>query len=123
LCAQSRAVDDAADQPTRNAGEHRRLHPLVLTGATGARDDAFAGTAVAPALSPCHPLLMPMSCELRRSLEIVIRPPRFGTSCQTRPLDCDRSTGFTMKKLAMYSTFPFALRGAMLMSVMSSLCE
>src|SRR5258708_4301381 len=41
----------------------------------------FPGTAVAvaPALSPCQPLLSPMSPCVRRSELIVILPPRFGT--------------------------------------------
>src|SRR5712691_6355396 len=86
-------------------------HSLLL-GVTGVRLDAFAGTAVAPALSPCQPLLKPTSCELRKSLVMVILPPRLGTSCHIKPLDCNMSTGLTMKKLAMYSTFPFVLGAA-----------
>ena len=54
---------------------------------------------------------------------MMIRPPRFGTSCQRSPLESDRSTGFTTTKLVMYSTMPFAFVGAMPMSVMSALCE
>ena len=69
-------------------------HSLVV-GVTGVRVDALAGTAVPPALSPCQPLLRPTSCELRRSGVIVMRPPRFGTSCHISPLACVMSTGFT----------------------------
>ena len=94
-------------------------HSLLL-GGTGASVDALAGTAVAPALSPCQPLLKPTSCRLRRSGVMVIRPPRFGTSCHISPLARDRSTGLTMKKVAMYPTLPFT-RGARSMSVMSVL--
>ncbi len=94
-------------------------HSLLL-GGTGASVKAFAGTAVAPALSPCQPLLKPTSCRLRRSGVTVIRPPRFGTSCHISPLARDRSTGLTMKKVAMYPTLPFT-RGARSMSVMSVL--
>src|SRR4051812_28136925 len=77
-------------------------HSLLL-GATGAVEEALAGTAVAPALSPCQPLETPMSPCVRRSLEIVTLPPRLGTSCHIRPLEFDISTGLTMKKLATYS--------------------
>src|SRR6266481_9320885 len=97
-------------------------HSLLL-GVTGVADDAFAGTTVAPALSPCQPLERPMSPCMRRSLEIVILPPRLGTSCHIRPLDFDRSTGLTMKKVAMYSTLPFAFLCASAISVMIALCE
>ena len=97
-------------------------HSFAL-GVTGVGDDAFAGSAVAPALSPCQPLLMPMSPCARRSLEMVMRPARFGTSCHSRPLDFDMSTGLTMKNVAMYSTMPFAFLGASVMSVMIELCE
>src|SRR5687768_11607888 len=76
-------------------------HSLLL-GGTGPSESALAGTAVAPALSPCQPLLRPMSRCARRSLEMVMRPPRFGTSCHMRPLVFDMSFGFTMKKLATY---------------------
>src|SRR5438067_6074516 len=72
-------------------------HSLLL-GVTGVGEEALAGTAVAPALSPCQPLEIPMSRCLRRSLEIVILPPRLGTSCHMRPLEFDMSTGLTMKK-------------------------
>ncbi len=60
-----------------------------------------------------------MSPCARRSLEMVILPPRLGTSCHIKPLAFDMSTGLTMKKLAMYSTLPFTLRR----SVISSLCR
>src|SRR6266446_3422611 len=83
-------------------------HSLLL-GVTGVANEALAGTAVPPALSPCQPLERPMSPCMRRSLDIVILPPRLGTSCHIKPLDLDMSTGLTMKKLAMYSTLPFAL--------------
>ncbi|PYS08115.1 MAG: hypothetical protein DMG17_29575, partial [Acidobacteria bacterium] len=43
------------------------------------------------------------------------------TSCHIKWLLFDISIGFTRKKLAMYSTLPFALRGANLMSVMIAL--
>src|SRR4030095_36860 len=36
-------------------------HSLLL-GVTGESEEALAGTAVAPALSPCQPLLNPTSC-------------------------------------------------------------
>src|ERR1051325_10550344 len=72
-------------------------HSLLL-GVTGVGEDAFAGRAVAPALSPCQPLEMPMSPCARRSLERVMRPPRFGTSCHSSPLDLLMSFGLTMKK-------------------------
>ena len=91
--------------------------------ATGASESAFAGTAVPPALSPCQPLLSPTSRELRRSLLMVMRPPRLGTSCHIRPLAFDMSAGFTMKKLAMYPTLRFELSGAWPMSVIRMLCE
>ena len=94
-------------------------HSLVL-GVTGVRLEALAGTAVAPALSPCQPLLKPTSCELRRSLVMVIRPPRLGTSCHIKPLARDISTGLTMKNEAMYSALPFAFFGARSISVMSA---
>jgi len=97
-------------------------HSLLL-GVTGVADDAFAGTTVAPALSPCQPLERPMSPCMRRSLEMVILPPRLGTSCHIKPLEFDMSTGLTMKKLAQYSTLPFALRWACERSVISSLCR
>src|SRR5438105_12733711 len=96
-------------------------HSLVV-GVTAVRLDAFAGTAVAPALSPCQPLLRPTSCELRRSLVMVILPPRFGTSCHIKPLANAMSTGFTMKKVATYSTLPWSFRAARARSVMSRLC-
>ena len=99
----------------------------LLLGVTGASVDAFAGTIVAgavtgfaPALSPCQPLLKPTSLRLRRSGVMVIRPPRFGTSCHISPLARDMSTGLTMKKLATYPTLPLT-RGARSMSVMSVL--
>jgi len=50
---------------------------------------------------------------------MVIRPPRLRTSCHIKPLDCDMSTGFTMKNVAMYSTLPDAFVAASAMSVMS----
>ena len=75
-------------------------HSLVL-GVTGVGLDALPGTTVAPALSPCQPLLRPTSPWLRRSVVMVIRPPRFGTSCHIRPLDFDMSIGLTMKNVAM----------------------
>jgi len=84
-------------------------HSLLL-GVTGVSDDALAGIAVAPVLSPCQPLERPMSPCARRSLDIVILPPDSGHRATIRPLDFDMSTGLTMKKLAMYSTLPFALR-------------
>src|SRR5213593_2061069 len=80
-----------------------------------------AGT-VRPELSPCHPLLKPMSPSMRDAGGIVILPPRFGTSCHIRWLVLDISIGLTSRKLATYSTRPFALRGANLMSVMIALC-
>ena len=43
-----------------------------------------------------------------RASPIVIRPPRFGTSCHIRWLLFDMSIGLTRKKLATYSTLPFA---------------
>jgi len=64
-----------------------------------------------------------MSPCMRRSLEMVILPPRLGTSCHIKPLEFDMSTGLTMKKLAQYSTLPFALRWACERSVISSLCR
>src|SRR5207249_11660701 len=39
-------------------------------GDTAVSEDAFAGTTVGPALSPCQPLLIPMSPCARRSLEM-----------------------------------------------------
>src|SRR5213593_4485963 len=59
-----------------------------------------AGT-VRPELSPCHPLLKPMSPSLREAGGIVILPPRLGTSCHIKWLLFDKSIGFTRKKLAM----------------------
>ena len=67
---------------------------------------------MSPELSPCQPLLKPMSPSLRLSTAIVIRPPRFGTSCHIRWLLLDMSIGFTRKNVAEYSTLPAALRGA-----------
>src|SRR3954452_12339391 len=69
-------------------------HSLLL-GVTGVGKLAFVGTAVAPALSPCQPLDTPMSPCMRRSLEMVMRPPRLGTSCHINPLDWLRFTGLT----------------------------
>jgi hypothetical protein len=83
----------------------------------------LAATAVAPALSPCQALLKPTSCELRRSLEIVIRPPRLGTSCHISPLACAMSTGFTIMKVAMYCPLPPVSAKGLSRSVMSVLCE
>src|SRR5439155_11677341 len=91
-------------------------------GATGVGEDAFDGTTVAPALSPCQPLDTPTSRCARRSLEIVMRPPRFGTSCHRRPLDVDISIGLTTKNEAMYCALPLT-RGASPTSVMSALCS
>src|SRR5437867_11349121 len=79
-----------------------------------------AGT-VRPELSPCHPLLTPMSPSLREAGGMVILPPRLGTSCHIKWLLFDISIGFTRKKLAMYSTLPFALRGANLLSLIIAL--
>ena len=62
--------------------------------------------------------MTPVEGEIRLKGEIVTRPPRFGTSCHMRWLDFDKSMGFTRKKLATYSTLPFAFRGDSLMSVM-----
>src|SRR5580765_4380774 len=95
-------------------------HSLSV-GVTGVRLSALAGTAVAlaPALSPCQALLRPTSPELRRSVLIVTRPPRFGTSCHISPLDLLMSIGLTMKNVAMYSTLPLALRFAFFRSVIS----
>src|SRR3989442_1074619 len=95
-------------------------HSLLL-GVTDVADDAFAGTAVATALSPCQPLLRPMSPCMRRSLEMVIRPPRLGTSCHINLLELPTLMGLTMKKLATYSTLPF-VRSARERSVISPLC-
>ena len=82
---------------------------------------SLSGT-VRPELSPCHPLLRPMSPSFLWGTEMVILPPRFGTSCHMRWLAFDRSIGFTRKKLTVYSTFPFLFRGASLISVMIVLC-
>src|SRR5688572_23966782 len=79
-----------------------------------------APCAVPPELSPCQPLLRPTSPASRRSVLIVMRPPRFGTSCHISPLALDMSIGLTMKNVAMYSTLPLTL-GASSMSVMSAL--
>src|SRR5215831_8985479 len=79
-----------------------------------------AGT-VRPELSPCHPLLRPMSPSFLCGTEMVTLPPRFGTSCHMRWLDFDRSMGFTRKKLTVYSILPFLFRGASLMSVIIAL--
>src|SRR5262245_24419820 len=77
---------------------------------------------VRPELSPCHPLLKPISPSFLWAAEIVTLPPRLGTSCHMRWLDFDRSMGFTREKLTVYSTLPFLLRGASLISVMIVLC-
>src|SRR6266404_8892079 len=106
--------------PVTPASAGTFTHSLLL-GGTGVSVDALAGTAVAPALSPCQPLLRPTSPTLRRSAVNVIRPPRFGTSCHIMPLAFDMSIGLTMKKLAMYSTLPSLFRGATAISVMSVL--
>src|SRR5206468_12812367 len=82
-------------------------HSLLL-GVTGESADAFAGTTVAPALSPCQPLLKPTSCELRKSGVMVILPPRLGTSCLLRQLARDMSTDLTIETGALYSYLPFA---------------
>ena len=52
---------------------------------------------------------------------MLMRPPRFGTSCHIRWLLRDMSIGLTRWKVATYSTMPLALRGASLMSVMTAL--
>ena len=62
--------------------------------------------SVAPALSPCQPLLSPTSPSYALASASVMRPPRFGTSCHIRPLAFDMSIGLTMKKVATYSTLP-----------------
>src|SRR5262245_28046898 len=46
--------------------------------------------------------------------------PRFGTSCSSVPLARVMSTGLLIQKSMLYSTMPRALRGASLMSVMTS---
>ena len=97
-------------------------HSFAL-GVTGAVLCQVPGTAVAPALSPCQPLLNPMSPWARRSELIVILPPRFGTSCHISPLALDMSRGLTMKKVATYSTLPFVFASGFPMSVMRRLCE
>ena len=84
--------------------------------------DRCASGPCRPELSPCQPLLKPMSPSLRCSGEIVILPPRFGTSCHIRRLAFDMSIGFTRKNVALYSTLPFAFLGASLMSLMIVLC-
>src|SRR5260370_94204 len=120
--AQHVRIRDRVDQLVKPRGIETVLQaqPHRRRGARGGGVRVLAGTAVAPALSPCQPLLKPTSCRLRRSGVMVIRPPRFGTSCHISPLARDRSTGLTMKKVAMYPTLPFT-RGARSMSVMSVL--
>ena len=56
----------------------------------------FAGTAVAPALSACQPLVRPTSPRSRSAWTMTIPPPRLGTSCHRKPLAFDRSTGLVM---------------------------
>src|SRR5882762_5053356 len=46
--------------------------------------------------------------------------PRFGTSCSSVPLARVMSTGLLIQKSMLYSTMPRALRGASLMSVITS---
>jgi len=53
----------------------------------------FEGIAVAPALSACQPLARPMSPRSRSVALMMMLPPRFGTSCQRKPLERDMSTG------------------------------
>src|SRR4051812_43382075 len=77
--------------------------------------------SVPPWLSPCQPLEMPTSPKAFSASTMVMRPPRLGTSCHIRPLALFMSTGFTMKKVAVYSTLPCALRGARAMSWMMAL--
>ena len=67
---------------------------------------APAGTAVAPALSPCQPLSSCMSPAANRSAVRATFPPRFGTSCHIRPLADARSFGLRIRKVATYSTLP-----------------
>src|SRR5688572_4402032 len=62
-----------------------------------------------------------MSPSMRSASAIVMRPPRLGTSCHIRWLDFVMSIGFTRKKVATYSTLPFAFLDASRMSVMTRL--
>src|SRR5437899_10337441 len=64
-----------------------------------------AGT-VRPELSPCHPLLKPMSPSLREDDGLVILPPRLGRCRHIKWPLLDRSTGSTRKQIAMYSNRP-----------------
>ena len=64
--------------------------------------------------SPCQPLTSvtwPLDCHGLPAAAVDDRYP-------DTPLDFVMSTGFTIVKVAMYSTLPFALRGASLISVM-----
>src|SRR5438046_9706956 len=65
-----------------------------------------AGT-VRPELSPCHPLLKPMSPSLREAGGMVILPPRFGTSCHIKWLIFDISIGLSSNKRDMHCHLPF----------------
>src|SRR5437773_7665436 len=72
-------------RPVTPDGTGVLTHSFAL-GVTGVGLETSAGTPVAPALSPCQPLLRPTSPTARRSVVIVIRPPRLGTACHLRPL-------------------------------------
>src|SRR5437660_934092 len=96
------------DVPSRFLATGTLTHSLVASTVPAGREmtDAYSGTVVAPALSPCQPLLRPISPRLRSATAMVIRPPRFGTSCHMKPLACDMSTGFTTKNEVTYRTLP-----------------
>src|SRR5215470_5353154 len=69
---------------------------------TGVVLEAYDGTAVPPALSPCHALLNPTSPSARSATLMTILPPRLGTSCHMIPLILLLSAGLTIEKLATY---------------------
>src|SRR5688572_32698992 len=76
--------------PITGTATHSLLR--IVASGLGLSISACEGQAVAPALSPCQALERPTSPCARRSLEIVILPPRLGTSCHINPLDLDRKS-------------------------------
>src|SRR5947199_10105430 len=100
--------------PSRFFATGTLTHSLFCTAECGERSSAYVGTVVArplglPELSPCHPLLTPMSPSARLAAASVIRPPRFGTSCHLKPLACDMSVGLTRRNEATDQTLPSGL--------------
>src|SRR5712671_958032 len=92
-------MDPVIEDPSVFLATGTLTHSLFGMVVSGARAEALAGTAVAPALSLCQPLLRPTSPRFRSAATMVSRPPRLGTSCHKNPLAWLMSFGFTRKKL------------------------